>query len=235
MTSHKKDDALTLPGAIVIAGIIIAVAILIAFTGGNRADRAERQAEETIQASSLVAIASDVGVDADAFDACFVEGGTALEKANRDLENAIETGGQGTPHSIIITPNGDVLPVSGALPLSQWNQILDGLASGDEELEFDTNDPVYNVLPIQPDEFVRGNPNAAFTLIEYSDANCGFCKQLHGTLKQLINQRDDVQWVYRHFPILSPDSQEKAVAAECVGQLGGADAYWEFLDIILEA
>jgi protein-disulfide isomerase len=85
-------------------------------------------------------------------------------------------------------------------------------------------------------DYVRGNPNAAITLIEYSDFECPFCQRFHPTLKQVLdNYPDDVRWVYRHFPLsIHAGAQKKAEAAECVGELGGGDAFWEFNDAIFD-
>lgn len=238
MTNSQNNQSLSVPGAIIIAGIIVAAAVLIAFTGGNNGapltnnDTPEQGSQAGI---SIAQAAEDIGLNADDFAVCMTENDDVLAKVERDMDNAVATGGRGTPHSIIITPDGNMFPVSGALPIGQWNQILDGLQSGDGDFAFNLEDPAYEVLPVGDDEFIRGNSDAPYTIIEYSDANCGFCKQLHGTLKTLVAERDDVRWVYRHFPILSPNSQEKAIAAECAATLGGEDAYWDFLDIILGA
>ena len=43
-----------------------------------------------------------------------------------------------------------------------------------------------------------------------------------------------VAWVYRNFPLASlhPNAPKLAEAAECVADLNGNDAYWEFLDVV---
>jgi len=99
------------------------------------------------------------------------------------------------------------------------------------------NADVSVVLPVTEDDHILGSPNAKITVIEYSDIDCPFCKQYHETMKQIIDEygpSGDVAWVYRHFPLTSihPNAERHAVAAECVAEVGGNDAFWNFLDVL---
>lgn len=92
-------------------------------------------------------------------------------------------------------------------------------------------------VPVSTDDHIFGDPNAPLTIVEYSDLECPFCKQFHGTMKQIIAEYSgEVKWVYRNFPLeqLHPNAPKLAEAAECVAELGGNDAYWAFLDEIFE-
>jgi len=42
-----------------------------------------------------------------------------------DIDNAVATGGRGTPWSVVIAPNGQTLPLSGAQPYSSFEQIVE--------------------------------------------------------------------------------------------------------------
>jgi len=53
---------------------------------------------------------------------------------------------------------------------------------------------------------VRGNPNGTVTIVEFSDYNCGYCRQFGATLDQLIENNPDLRVVHREWPILSQDS-----------------------------
>lgn len=79
----------------------------------------------------------------------------------------------------------------------------------------------------------KGNPKADVAVIEYSDLECPFCKRVHPTLEQLVNDDTNVQWVYRHFP-LGPhkNAMKAAEATECAGKLGGPQKFWEMVDVI---
>lgn len=84
-------------------------------------------------------------------------------------------------------------------------------------------------------DHILGNPQARFSLIEYSDTECPFCKRFHSTAHQLVKEYNgQVNWVYRHFPLEShnPGAQKQAEAAECAAELGGNEAFWRYIDAI---
>lgn len=65
-------------------------------------------------------------VDQDAFTTCF-ESGRHQDAINSDIENAIATGGRGTPWSVVIGPDGKTYPINGALPPASVKQMIDQL------------------------------------------------------------------------------------------------------------
>lgn len=66
----------------------------------------------------------EIGLDENAFDTCLASG-KYDEHIQSDVENAIATGGRGTPWSIVVGENGKTFPLSGAQPISQVNQLID--------------------------------------------------------------------------------------------------------------
>lgn len=74
--------------------------------------------------AELPKIAQYVGLNVGAFTTCLSSGKYA-EKVEADYQNAVATGGQGTPHSIIIAPNGDKAPIGGAQPFASVSQMVD--------------------------------------------------------------------------------------------------------------
>jgi len=100
------------------------------------------------------------------------------------------------------------------------------------------NGDVSVVLPITEDDHILGNRDAKITVIEYTDIDCPFCKQFHETMDRIIDEygpTGEVAWVYRHFPLTSlhPDAAKHAASAECVAELGGETAFWDYIGILL--
>lgn len=92
---------------------------------------------------------------------------------------------------------------------------------------------------ITSEDHIRGNPNAAVKIVEYSDFECPFCKRFHETMKQITEEygEERIAWVYRHFPLdqLHPvKARQEAVASECANELGGNDAFWAYTDRFFE-
>jgi protein-disulfide isomerase len=57
-----------------------------------------------------------------------------------------------------------------------------------------------------PADPIKGNPQGRVTIVEFFDARCGFCKQLHPTMEQLLARERDVRVVLKDLPILGPNS-----------------------------
>ena len=78
----------------------------------------------------------------------------------------------------------------------------------------------------------RGNPAARLTLIEFSDFQCPYCKQLYHTLGTLMTKYPgQVRIYYKHFPLMNlhPLAYTMALAAECAREQK-ADAFWALHD-----
>ncbi len=53
-------------------------------------------------------------------------------------------------------------------------------------------------------EYVYGNPDAAVSVIEYSELQCPYCSQFEPVVTELNEKYgDDVRIVFRHFPLTS--------------------------------
>lgn len=78
-------------------------------------------------------------------------------------------------------------------------------------------------------DHLLGNKDAKVTVIEYSDFECPFCSQIEPALEQMRTEfKNDVRFVYRHFPLsFHPQAQKAAEASECAAKLGGNDAFWK--------
>ncbi len=68
-------------------------------------------------------IVREIGLDETAFQTCF-ESGKYDDHIDADIANAVETGGRGTPWSVLIAPNGKTFPVNGAQPQAAVEQLI---------------------------------------------------------------------------------------------------------------
>lgn len=94
--------------------------------------------------------------------------------------------------------------------------------------------PQANISPVTKDDHIRGDMNAAITLVEYSDFECPFCLRHQPTLNKVLSEyKGQVRLVYRHFPLnFHPQAQKAAEASECASEQG---KFWEMHDKIFEA
>lgn len=69
-------------------------------------------------------IVEEIGLDQSAFNEC-MNSGRYDQHIQDDIDNAVATGGRGTPWSVVIAPNGQTLPLSGAQPYSSFEQIIE--------------------------------------------------------------------------------------------------------------
>jgi protein-disulfide isomerase len=74
-----------------------------------------------------------------------------------------------------------------------------------------------------PADPVKGNPRGDVTLVEFFDARCGYCKQLHPTMEALIRRDPNLRVVMKDLPILGPNSvlaSRALLAAQRQGRYG---------------
>lgn len=136
-----------------------------------------------------------------------------------------------------------------AIPLAIFaTKVFSGqtfLASGAPSTPPPSDEPAFGqpqpapsaVKPVSKDDHIWGNKDAEVTIVEYSDTECPFCKRFHPTVLRVIDEyKGKVNWAYRHFPLsqLHQNAQKEAEATECAYELGGNDAFWKYLNTILE-
>ena len=63
----------------------------------------------------LPKLATDIGLDKAKFESC-LESGKYAEKISKQVEDAVNSGGRGTPFSVVIAKNGKKFVIPGALP-----------------------------------------------------------------------------------------------------------------------
>jgi protein-disulfide isomerase len=89
--------------------------------------------------------------------------------------------------------------------------------------------------PVDSSDYVEGNAKSKVIVVEYSDPECPYCVSLHPTLKKLRDDyKDKVAFVYRHFPLtqIHPHARDESKAIICAGELGGTNAFYEYVDAL---
>ena len=77
-----------------------------------------------------------------------------------------------------------------------------------------------------------GSPDAAVTIVEFSDFECPFCVRVQPTLKRVLEQYSGrVRLVYRHFPLTSihPAAWKAGEASLCAGE---QERFWDYHDLL---
>lgn len=80
----------------------------------------------------------------------------------------------------------------------------------------------------------RGAPNPVVTIVEFSDFECPYCREVQHSLKQILDSyRDSVKLVFRHLPLETHrNSLLAARAAYCAGE---QNKFWPFHDALFDA
>ena len=79
---------------------------------------------------------------------------------------------------------------------------------------------------------LRGSPQAAVMIVEFSDFQCPFCRKVQSTLKNLLEKyQGQVSLAYRDFPLRGMHSQAElaAEASRCAVEQG---RFWEYHDLL---
>ncbi len=87
---------------------------------------AQKPAKSPTDGGQLTEVAVEIGLDGKAFEDCLASGRHS-ERVMRDLEEVAAAGGQGTPHSIVIAPDGAQIPIEGAQPYANVKTLIDSL------------------------------------------------------------------------------------------------------------
>jgi protein-disulfide isomerase len=99
----------------------------------------------------------------------------------------------------------------------------------------------YAIQDVTENDHILGSPNADVILVEYADFRCPYCQEFQPTMNRMIGEygkTGQFAWVYRHFPSAdalnnNPGAEKSlsykaALASECVADLLGNTAFFEF-------
>lgn len=82
--------------------------------------------------------------------------------------------------------------------------------------------------------WIFGRPDAPYTIIEYADLECPYCRAYFPVLRRWIKDHPQVDWEWWNLPLSmhDPAAFREAVLAECVGEMDGNRAFWRAVDWI---
>ena len=98
----------------------------------------------------------------------------------------------------------------------------------------DPTESKLELLPIRPDDHVRGGENAELTLVEFGDYECPACGEAYLDIKRIESEMgDSIRFVFRQFPYakIHPHAELAAQAAEAAGAQG---KFWEMHESLFE-
>jgi len=244
----EKLNPYVVPSAIVVAGLLIAGAVVYVGGGSSRAPLGGTPDSAGGGVLSPTNVAKAVKLNEKGFGECLASGRYS-DKVSADLEEAYSVGLGGTPTSVIVTPDGEQYFLEGALPADVIAQYVDAALINDDAalVELETQYGVRGIegTGVTPDDVravddtdhIRGDMGASVKIIEYSDLECPFCKRFHPEMKSVVDQYGNgVAWIYRHLPLeqIHPSARPLAEGSECATELGGNDKFWEYVDYVFE-
>jgi protein-disulfide isomerase len=132
---------------------------------------------------------------------------------------------------------GTVFPGFGYTPAEINNVVSSGMKQREQDQAKEVAAALIANESLAPvtvpnDARVFGDLRARFTLAEFSDLECGFCKRLHPTLREIVEKSNGaVNWQFRHMPLSfhNPAASNGAHAAECYAEQKGNRGFWAFV------
>lgn len=116
------------------------------------------------------------------------------------------------------------------------NTVNNKLNQQNQPAQQEANKDLKPKKPSLKDDHWKGDKNARYVWIEYSDFECPFCKSIHPNLIKIMNeQKNKIAWVYRHYPLPGhAKAQKSAEATECAAAQKKNDGFWKMTDIIFD-
>lgn len=254
MVKIDKDNPLLVSAAILIGSLVISTSVLISggvirfkkpgstTTTTTTTPTASINPSGTLE-DKLISIAKSQGLDENQFKSC-LSSQKYQDEISKDESDAQAATIQGTPGFIVgkTTADGKIsgVKISGAYPFTTFKSVIDQLKSGSSiETVLKSDDTLEAGTATIDDDPILGQKDAELTIIEFSDYECPFCKrhflQTYPEIKSNYIDKGDLRLVYRDYiavPSHNPAATTEAIAANCVKELGGDEAYFKFHDAI---
>lgn len=239
MSTKNLFEKFATPISIIVAGALIGGGVIISKGMSGSPKSTGTTATPVTEADIIESITSlpilkKIGVKSKELTACIADG-KSVATVDDDTALGQAAGLRGTPHMIVMTKKDgkDIqFPIFGALDKAT---IESAIAAGETPEAQKSYVEKFEQQTIGPSDHIQGDiATAPATIIEYSDIDCPYCKKLHPTLQQLVDE-GKIAWVYRHSPIpqLHQFAHIKAVATECVYEIAGQGAFWQYLNTLV--
>ncbi|MBI9046398.1 MAG: peptidylprolyl isomerase [Anaerolineaceae bacterium] len=100
-------------------------------------------------------------------------------------------------------------------------------------LDYIISEPSPSYVPPSDDDWVMGSENPALTIVEYSEAQCPYCAMLEPELLRLVQTYpDDVQLVFRHFPLSGHDKALLAAQSMEAAGMQGEEYFYMMKELL---
>jgi protein-disulfide isomerase len=89
---------------------------------------------------------------------------------------------------------------------------------------------------VEDGRLLYGDLGARFTLEEYGDIECPYCRKMHANLKQVVDASEGViNWQFKHFPLSrhNPVAAIESQAVECISSEYGNRTAWAILESMM--
>ncbi len=203
-------------------------------SGGSAAAGAQAGSGSSFNVTGFKKVAANLKLDTKKFNSC-LDSGKYKDAVQKDLDEGVALGVNGTPSFII---NG--VGLVGAQPLTVFKDALNGvpIKSGPEATaSAGLVDGRKVTQSISMDNVrVKGDKNAPYTIIEYSDFQCPYCARFYEeSYKQIDTEyikTGKAKLVFKDFPLsIHPSAPKAAEAARCAQEQG---KFWEMHDKLFE-
>ncbi|WP_102110050.1 DsbA family protein [Oceaniglobus roseus] len=103
-------------------------------------------------------------------------------------------------------------------------------AKGDAQLLADNAEALFD----DGYSYVAGNPEGDFTIVEFFDYRCGYCKKAAPEVTELLARDGNIRLIVKEFPILGDQSVLASRFALAVKKVAGDEAYGKIHDTLME-
>lgn len=88
--------------------------------------------------------------------------------------------------------------------------------------------------PVNDEDHIKGNINAALEIVEYGDYQCPYCGAAFPLIREIMEAHcDEIKFVFRNFPLFKTHRFAKA-AAMAAEAAALQERYWEMHDALFE-